>query len=99
MPFDGETYDRGEDKPRLMTQLEAVRRLLDAHPGRWWSLPEIRSAIGFGSEASISARLRDFRKLKFGGIEVERRNDSDGLWRYRFAPPKTPHQFSLLEEQ
>jgi hypothetical protein len=34
-------------------------------------------------EASISARLRDFRKEQFGKHVVERRRRSQGQWEYR----------------
>jgi len=47
---------------------------------------EIRERIGGGSEAGISARLRDFRKIKFGGHKVYRRRRgeaSKGLHEYR----------------
>jgi hypothetical protein len=55
--------------------------------GAWRTLEEIRSRVG-GSEAAISARLRDLRKDKFGGhiVESRRRGDgSRGLWEYRLV--------------
>ena len=36
-----------------------------------------------GSEAGISARLRDLRKPRFGGYTVERRRVDGGLFEYR----------------
>lgn len=81
--FDGETYDRGRDHTRLTGQLLAVRDLmLDA---RWRTLSEIARDAGwqYDMTASVSARLRDLRKAKFGGYTVERRYVGEGLWEYR----------------
>lgn len=65
---DGATY-ASIDYSRLNKQAADVFRvILD---GRWWSLAQIASATGHG-EASISARLRDFRKERFGRHTVER---------------------------
>lgn len=83
--FDGRTYKAERDGQRLNTQLEAVRRVLS--DGRWRTIAEIRRELsGWGidaSEASISARIRDLRKAKFGAYQVERRYIEDGLWAYR----------------
>jgi len=38
-----------------------------------------------GSEASVSARLRDLRKAKFGAHTIERQRVSAGLFRYRMV--------------
>lgn len=90
MPFDGDTYDSALDGERLLTQLDAVRRLMGA--GRWWTLAELVVAttqmIGKrATEASVSARLRDLRKSKFGGADVERERAGGGLFRYRLVAP------------
>ena len=37
-------------------------------------------------EASVSARLRDLRKQKYGAHTIERRHIGSGLWEYRLAP-------------
>jgi DNA-binding Lrp family transcriptional regulator len=83
--FDGRTYDHARDGERLLTQLEAVRHVLA--DGRWRTIAEIRkklAAIGIhATENSISARLRDLRKSKFGAYVIERRYLGDGLWAYR----------------
>lgn len=81
--FDGETFDQSKDGPRLGRQLDAVLSLM--RDGRWRSIPEILAAIGMGSEAGISARLRDLRKPKFGCHTVERRRRVGGLWEYRLS--------------
>ena len=63
------------DRERLATQLERVRNLM--LDGRWRTLEAIRQAVG-GSEAGVSARLRDLRKDRFGGYTVNRRRVADG---------------------
>lgn len=82
--FHGATFDRELDGPRLERQLDRVREYL--RDGQWRTLAEIRAAAG-GSEASVSARLRDLRKPAFGGHTVERQRvpgqETSGLWRYR----------------
>jgi len=79
--FDGKTYDADFDKERLKTLLGRVFRfMLD---NRWHTLPEIQRQCG-GSEASVSARLRDLRKPRFGAHEIERRRSVRGaLFEYR----------------
>ena len=53
--------------------------------GHWWTLRQLVERCG-GTEASISARLRDLRKLKHGGHTVERKRVKDGLFVYRIVP-------------
>jgi len=78
--FDGATFDQDKDGPRLHRQLETVKAwMLD---GRWRTLAEINFATDV-PEASVSARLRDLRKEKFGSYTVERRRRSVGLHEYR----------------
>lgn len=79
--FDGRTYDPEKDKERLGKQLDAVRTLMS--DGRWRTLAEIAKAVA-APEASVSARLRDMRKEKFGGEEVRaQRRAGSALWEYR----------------
>lgn len=80
--FDGATYQPARDYARLQNQLGRVYRVLQS--GRWLTLPEIASLTG-DPEASISARIRDLRKEKFGGFAVEHRVRAgpSGLWEYR----------------
>lgn len=81
--FDGETYDPERDHDRLGMQLRAVCEfMLD---GRWRTLGEISLALRRYPEASISARLRDLRKPRFGGWTVERRYAGGGIWEYRVS--------------
>jgi hypothetical protein len=48
---------------------------------QWHTLADL--ATTGDPEASVSARLRDLRKPKFGGFHIERRYVSAGLWAYR----------------
>lgn len=80
--FGGETYDAQQDEARLTGQL---RRVWDVMiDGQWHTLAELAARCD-GSEAAISARIRDFRKPKFGGHTVERVRVQDGLYRYRLV--------------
>jgi hypothetical protein len=78
--FGGETFDEGRDGERFTLQLGRVRALM--LDGKWRTLAEIAEATGY-PEASISARLRDLRKPRFGGFQVERRYLRRGLHEYR----------------
>lgn len=81
--FDGKTYTPELDYARLGKQLRAVFEfMLD---GEWHTLAEISAGVG-SPEASVSARLRDFRKVRFGGFTLERERcgpGKNGLHRYR----------------
>jgi hypothetical protein len=50
--------------------------------GQWRTLSQIVLHVG-GSEAGVSARLRDLRKQKFGAYTVNGRRRSGGLWEYQ----------------
>lgn len=78
--FDGETYVPERDGERLGAQLVAVRTELLDH--RWHTLAELARSC-HASEASVSARIRDLRKRRFGAYVVEREYLTGGLWRYR----------------
>jgi hypothetical protein len=83
--FEGDTFDPLLDGPRLTTQLERVKALMADH--QWRTLAAIHRSVG-GSEAGISARLRDLRKVKCGSMTVERKRVRDsGLWVYRIPGP------------
>lgn len=83
---DGKTYDAALDKPRLNKQLQAVHEFMQ--PGQWVTLFEISAAVN-APEQSVSARLRDLRKEKFGSHTVERRRrpgqEDRGVWEYRLV--------------
>src|SRR5262245_61785782 len=81
--FDGATYEEDHDHERLGAQ--ALRVWGIVCDGRWRTLGEIEAATG-DPQASISARLRDFRKPKFGRHVIERRRRGPaetGLFEYR----------------
>ena len=82
--FDGLTYNAVFDESRLVGQWAKVYGCMK--DGRWRTLAEIRAFIDGGSEAGISARLRDLRKEKWGSHTVERRRRGDskrGIFEYR----------------
>lgn len=83
--FDGQTYDAAHDRDRLAEQLGKVRSvMLD---GAWRTLAGLAEVVG-APEASVSARLRDLRKPRFGSYAVERRYRGDlrrGLHEYRIV--------------
>lgn len=80
--FGGDTYEPEFDQDRLGEQSKAVYKLMS--DGKWRTLGEIEALLGY-PQASISARLRDYRKEKFGGHAVLRRRRGDpsqGLFEY-----------------
>lgn len=84
MRFDGETFNPERDGQRLTTQLIRVRDLMG--DGHWRTLRQIADAVN-GSEAAVSARLRDLRKARFGGFLVARKHQGGGLFLYRLSKP------------
>jgi hypothetical protein len=82
MDFDGATYEPDQDRDRLSRQLEAVRRLMKDQS--WRTLYELRALTGFPTQ-SVSARLRDFRKKRFGSHTVNRRRVGAGLFEYQLV--------------
>jgi hypothetical protein len=80
--FDGQTYSHARDYARLNGLLLAVFDLMK--DGRERPLSEI-AGLTRGTEASVSARLRDLRKPKFGGHVVQRRHIQRGLYFYRLV--------------
>lgn len=81
--FSGETYEAEHDHDRLFAQLYRVRGAMQ--DGEWRTLYEIEAITG-DSVQSISARLRDFRKERFGSHTVNRRRrglEKRGLFEYQ----------------
>jgi hypothetical protein len=76
--FDGSDLD-ADDEERLTGQ--ALRVFAIMSDGQWRTLREIATATG-DPEASVSARLRDFRKPPHIH-DVDRRKHHGGLWEYR----------------
>ena len=73
--FDGKTYEKQLDQTRLGAQAGRVWSLMADE--NWRTLGEISLVTG-DSEPGISARLRDFRKARFGGHTIERRRRGAG---------------------
>jgi len=88
LQFDGQTFDAKQDGSRLASQFIATRELMLDH--EWRNLAQIVLALRkqgiHVTESSISARIRDLRKAKFGGYSVERRRVIGGLFEYRIKP-------------
>jgi len=82
----GETFDHKRDVRRLNAQAQRVWDVMA--DGRWYSLSEIAMKTN-DPEASISARIRDFRKPEFGGFDVEQVYVRRGLHRYKLHPVKS----------
>jgi hypothetical protein len=87
--FAGVTFIPEFDEARLTGQWMRVWDVMSK--GDWLTLTEIQAYIHLrhrkrDSEAGISARIRDFRKPRFGGHTVEKRRRGDpkaGLHEYR----------------
>jgi hypothetical protein len=88
MYFDGATYEHPRDGARLGDQMLAVLSVMS--DGNWRTLADIASETN-APEASVSARLRDLRKPRFGGYTVNREFLRRGLFRYQLLAPKTEH--------
>ena len=92
--FDGLTIVPEFDEARLTGQWLRVYSVMKH--GDWLTLGEIQGYIHMkfqkhDSEAAISARLRDFRKEKFGAHTVDRQRRGDpksGLFEYRLTVNK-----------
>lgn len=80
--FDGKTFDPAQDGARLGRQLVDVFGVMK--DGRWHTLREVADIVG-APEGSVSARLRDLRKARFGGHDVVKRRVDGGLWEYRMV--------------
>lgn len=81
--FDGDDYDDRRDRARLVGQ---IKRVFDyAKDGEWRTVQHIAEATG-DPETSVSAQLRNLRKARFGGHNVEKRHEGNGLYFYRINP-------------
>ena len=83
--FDGATYDPAEDKIRLNRQCYVVWAAMCR--GGWFTLEQLET-LTHEPQASISARLRDFRKPRFGGHTILRR---------RVEGEKGLHEYMLIK--
>ena len=91
--FGGATYDPDRDYVRLHRQLRKVYEVMK--DGQWHSLQELVTICG-GTAASISARVRDFRKRQYGSRQVDRKHVKDGLFLYRLV--KGYREVDTIEE-
>ena len=82
LDHDGATYSQPRDQVRLNAQTQRVFDVM--RDGEWRTLDRISFVTG-DPEASVSARLRDLRKERFGGHTVDREHVEGGLWRYRLT--------------
>jgi biotin operon repressor len=77
------TFEARHDRERLAHLLGLV---LDAlRTGAWLTLEEIRTRCGCGSEAGISARIRELRTLGFTVDRRRRHAPTRGLFEYRLV--------------
>jgi hypothetical protein len=76
-----EPSDESQDWRQLTNQLARVRVYM--LQSNWRTLREIEDALGH-PQASISARLRDLRKSRYGSyIVARRRREGMKVWEYR----------------
>ena len=87
--FDGSDIDPKLDQKRLSGQLEKIFNLMK--DGSYRTLRDISDILGYG-ESSISANLRNLRKVRFGLHTIDKRRKgeaSNGLWEYKLITNKT----------
>ncbi len=80
--FSGAGAGTMEDQERLSGQLKRIKNLMK--DGRWRTFQEIHEVTG-EPIASISAQLRNLRKLGMGGHQVDRQHLGRGLYEYRLT--------------
>jgi histidinol phosphatase-like enzyme len=78
---DGFTFT-SSDLDRLNKQAKAVFNVIC--DGEWYTLDQI-AFCAHAPQASVSARLRDLRKPRFGGFVVQRKNMGGGVFHYRLV--------------
>ena len=89
--FSGRTYHAARDHDRLSRQYDHVFAIM--RDGKPRSLLDIRKTLyrrynRIEPTQSISARLRDMRKARFGGHAVERSYEGGGTWLYWVRPSR-----------
>ena len=83
--FDGDDYNDRRDRARLVGQ---IKRVFDyVEDGQWRTVQQIAEATG-DPETSVSAQLRNLRKSRFGGHNVEKKHIRNGLYLYRLNSTK-----------
>jgi hypothetical protein len=76
------TPARSADRKRLKSQRSGVWNILRDH--RWHPLTIFKQKVK-GSDSSITARIRDARKKKYGGHIIQCARDAAGVYRYRLV--------------
>lgn len=84
-PFNGSNYDHTRDAPRLTDQMS---RVFHALSGKQWHTLESISQITGDPTPSISAQIRHLRKARFGGWEILKIHQGNGLFAYRMTGGK-----------
>jgi DUF971 family protein len=79
---DGITYCHERDGIRLHKQHKRVLEVME--DGKEHTLAELALRTR-DPEASVSARLRDLRKARFGSYDIQRRYVERGLYAYRLV--------------
>lgn len=97
--FGGDTFNAKRDSAALTRQLDEVRSVMLG--GGWHTLAElsetVSKALGIkATEASVSARLRDLRKLKHGSYNIEKRAraNTKRLFEYHLGAAKPASEFA-----
>lgn len=81
--FGGATFVPARDAGRLTAQIHRVMALMEDQ--EWRTLAGISAITGYPTP-SVSARLRDLRKPRYGRFVVERKYVAHGLFEYRVLP-------------
>ncbi len=82
---DGETFEPARDRVRLDGQALDVWQFMADQ--KWHTPAEIEAGTGH-NWASASARIRDWKKPKFGGYSVDRMWIGNGVFAYRLEVEK-----------
>jgi hypothetical protein len=77
-----ETWDEDRDGSRIARQRARIWKQMFS--GNWKTIYELSVATG-DPHQSVSARLRDLRKTKYGAHTVDRRYQAEGVWEYRLT--------------
>lgn len=84
--FKGSDYIKELDHDRLSKQIERIYDLMK--DGNYRTLFHIKNILElrYGTpfpESSISAQLRNLKKVRFGGYVLNKKRISGGLWEYQ----------------
>lgn len=84
-PADGSTFDPNRDQPAI--DIQRLRTWDVIRDNQWHTSVELEERVG-SNWASVGARVRDFRKARFGRRTVLNRRVAGqrGLWEYRLVP-------------